>query len=64
MPRMDNREYAKAVADEIEKGKSGKFWYGEYAEMVRQSATAVAVPLEALVSACPMESSVCFIRGI
>lgn len=50
MPRMDTIEYAIAVVDEIEKGKSGKFWYGQFAEMVRQSTTAVAVPLEAMVS--------------
>lgn len=50
MPRMDTVEYAKAVVDEIEKGKSGKFWYGEFAEMVRQSTTAVGVPVEAMVS--------------
>jgi 1-acylglycerone phosphate reductase len=50
MPRMETLEYAKAVVDEMEKGKSGKFWYGEFAEMVRQSTTAVAVPLEMMVS--------------
>jgi 1-acylglycerone phosphate reductase len=50
MPRMDALEYAKAVVDEMEKGSSGKFWYGEFAEMVRQSTTAVAVPLEAMVN--------------
>ncbi|KAF2704076.1 NAD(P)-binding protein [Pleomassaria siparia CBS 279.74] len=48
MPRMDAAEYSKAVVDEIEKGISGKFWYGEFAEMVRQGTTAVAVPLEAM----------------
>lgn len=50
MPRMNTAEYAKAVVDEVEKGKSGKFWYGEFAEMVRQSTTAVGVPVEAMVS--------------
>jgi len=48
MPRMETLDYAKAVVDEMEKGKSGKFWYGEFAEMVRQGTTAVAVPLEAM----------------
>jgi 1-acylglycerone phosphate reductase len=50
MPRMDALEYAKAVVDEMEKEKSGKFWYGEYADMVKQSTTAVTVPLEAMAS--------------
>ena len=50
MPRMDTAEYAKAVVDEIEKGEPGKVWYGQFAEMVRQSTKAVGVPLEAMVS--------------
>lgn len=49
MPRMDTIVYANAVVDEMEKGKSGQFWYGEFAEMVRQSRTNVNVPLEAMV---------------
>jgi hypothetical protein len=57
MPRMETLDYAKAVVDEMEKGKSGKFWYGEFAEMVRQGTTAVAVPLEAMVS-CDKEQHV------
>ncbi|KAF1993271.1 NAD(P)-binding protein [Amniculicola lignicola CBS 123094] len=48
MPRMDTMEYATAVVDEIETGKSGRFWYGTYAEEVKQGTTAVAVPLEAM----------------
>lgn len=50
MPRMDTMEYAKTVVDEMERCKSGKIWLGEFAEMVRGSATNVAVPLEAMVS--------------
>ncbi|KAF2125710.1 NAD(P)-binding protein [Dothidotthia symphoricarpi CBS 119687] len=48
MPRMETMEYCRAVVDEIEKNKSGKFWCGEYAEIVRQGTTAVAVPLEVM----------------
>lgn len=62
MPRMETLDYAKAVVDEMEKGKSGKFWYGEFAEMVRQGTTAVAVPLEAMVS-CDREQNMTFPQG-
>ncbi|KAF1951582.1 NAD(P)-binding protein [Byssothecium circinans] len=48
LARMDTLEYAKGVVDEIEKGKSGKFWYGVHAENVRQGTTNVAVPLEVM----------------
>ncbi|PVI02452.1 NAD(P)-binding protein [Periconia macrospinosa] len=48
LSRVEARDYAQAVVNEIEKGKSGKFWYGAAAELVRQSTTAVAVPLEAM----------------
>jgi hypothetical protein len=35
VPRMPTNEYAAPVVDEIAKRNSGKFWYGEYAEMVK-----------------------------
>lgn len=50
MPRMDTMEYAKTVVDGLEKGKSGRIWHGGIAEMVRGSATNLAVPLEVMVS--------------
>jgi 1-acylglycerone phosphate reductase len=49
VPRMDTMEYAKAVVDQIVARKSGKSWYGENADLVRNATTAVAVPHEALV---------------
>ncbi|KAF2030415.1 NAD(P)-binding protein [Setomelanomma holmii] len=48
MPRMDAGEFAKAVVDEMQKGKAGKFWYGEFAEMVRGAMTNVEVPVEVM----------------
>jgi hypothetical protein len=35
VPRMPTNEYAAPVVDEIAKRNSGKFWYGEYADMVK-----------------------------
>jgi 1-acylglycerone phosphate reductase len=49
MIRMEAEQYAKAVIDEIEKGRSGKIWYGALAEMIRQVTTATDVPLEAMI---------------
>lgn len=43
-------EYANAVADEVVKRTTGRFWYGQNADMVRMSTTAVNVPQEAMVS--------------
>jgi len=54
MPRMEAALYAEAVVNEMEKGVSGKFWYGEFAEMVKGAMTNVAVPLEAMVSSTMM----------
>jgi 1-acylglycerone phosphate reductase len=50
MPRMETSEYAKAVVEEMEKGKGGKFWYGEFADMVKGAMTNVDVPTEVMVS--------------
>lgn len=50
MTGMKMLEYAKAVVDEMEKDKSGRLCYSEFAEMVRHGTTAVAVPIEAMVS--------------
>jgi 1-acylglycerone phosphate reductase len=52
-PRMPTATYAEAVVSEMQKGVSGKFWYGEYADVVRGSATNVLVPMEAMVSLTP-----------
>lgn len=38
-PRMETADYAKRVVSEIIKGKSGKFWYGASAGVVKFGAT-------------------------
>ncbi|KAI1850728.1 hypothetical protein JX266_004010 [Neoarthrinium moseri] len=48
MPRMDTMEYALAVADEITKRTSGRFWFGSYADRVQLSTTSTAVPQSAM----------------
>lgn len=50
MPRMEAAEYAAAVADEITKRTTGRFWYGQNAESTRMSTTATTVPQSAMVS--------------
>jgi 1-acylglycerone phosphate reductase len=62
VPRMDTMKYAKAVVDDMEKGRSGKIWHGEYVEMVKASATNVVVFVEAMVS-CRTECSSSWTMG-
>ncbi|KAH7136044.1 hypothetical protein B0J11DRAFT_177551 [Dendryphion nanum] len=50
IPRTPTDEYATAVADAIIKRTPGKFWYGQTAEMVKMSTTAVGVPQDVMVS--------------
>lgn len=50
MPRMEAAEYAAAVADELPKRTTGRFWYGNNAESTRMSTTATTVPQSAIVS--------------
>lgn len=50
MPRMEAAEYAAAVADQITKRTTGRFWYGNNAESTRMSTTATTVPQSAMVS--------------
>jgi 1-acylglycerone phosphate reductase len=50
LPRMPLEEYTMVVADEIIKRTPGKFWYGEAADMVRSSTTAMAIPQSVMVS--------------
>lgn len=49
LTRMPTADYAAAVVDEIVKGESGKFWYGDYAEGLKYAWTP-QVPPEVLVS--------------
>lgn len=51
MPRTPLDEYSTAVSNAIIKRTAGKFWYGEFAEMVKMSTTAVGVPQDVMVSA-------------
>ncbi|KAF2686804.1 NAD(P)-binding protein [Lentithecium fluviatile CBS 122367] len=48
MPRMDTNEYATAVVDAIAKRTTGRFWYGEHADLVKQSTTATHVLQDAM----------------
>jgi NAD(P)-dependent dehydrogenase (short-subunit alcohol dehydrogenase family) len=62
LPRMDTLEYANATVDQIVARASGKFWYGQNADLVRNATTAVAVPQSAFVSSkdsrcCPQAGS-------
>jgi 1-acylglycerone phosphate reductase len=50
MARMDAKDYASAVVDEITKRTTGRFWYGNNADAVKMSTTATAVPQDAMVS--------------
>lgn len=49
MARMDTKEYASTVVDEIIKRSTGRFWYGNNADAVKMGTTAVAVPQSAMV---------------
>jgi len=49
MPRMDAVDYANGVVEQIAARASGKFWYGESAEMARQGTTNITVPQAAMV---------------
>lgn len=48
--RMDPMEYAGAVVNEITNRTTGRFWFGNNAESVKMSTTAVSVPQSAMVS--------------
>ncbi|KAI6090487.1 hypothetical protein F4821DRAFT_228371 [Hypoxylon rubiginosum] len=48
LPRMDTMEYGEAVVDSITNRTTGKFWYGNNAEMVKMSTTATGVPQDAM----------------
>ncbi|KAH8889143.1 putative hydroxybutyrate dehydrogenase [Thozetella sp. PMI_491] len=48
MPRMETMEYATAVADQIGLRTTGRFWYGQNADMVKMSTTATEVPQSAM----------------
>lgn len=50
LPRMDTVQYASAVADEITKRTTGRFWYGNNAESTKMGTTATQVPQDAMVS--------------
>lgn len=49
VPRMDTMEYGTAVVDSIMNRTTGRFWYGNNAEMVKMSTTATSVPQSAMV---------------
>lgn len=50
LPRMETAEYAPAVADQMIRRTTGRFWYGNNAEATRLSTTSTAVPQSAMVS--------------
>jgi 1-acylglycerone phosphate reductase len=52
IPRMRLKDYAVAVIDAVVNRTSGKFWYGQNADMVKMSTTSTTVPQSAMVS-CP-----------
>jgi 1-acylglycerone phosphate reductase len=54
MPRMPTAEYAVAVTEAMINRTPGKFWFGQNADMVRMSTTAITVPQSAMVS-CPFD---------
>ncbi|RYP09622.1 hypothetical protein DL764_001164 [Monosporascus ibericus] len=49
LPRMDLMEYAAVVVDEIIKGTTGRFWYGNNADRVKMGTTATEVPQSTMV---------------
>ncbi|KAI1080791.1 putative hydroxybutyrate dehydrogenase [Whalleya microplaca] len=48
MPRMEAREYATLVVDEILKRTTGRFWCGNHVDRVKMSTTATQVPQSAM----------------
>lgn len=57
IPRMRLEDYAVAVIDAIVDRTSGKFWYGQNADMVKMSTNSTPVPQSAMVSSpCVMKN--------
>ncbi|TGJ78223.1 hypothetical protein E0Z10_g10541 [Xylaria hypoxylon] len=48
LPRMDTMEYAKAVVDDVLQRTIGRVWHGGFADKVKMSTTATAVPQSAM----------------
>ncbi|KAI1115453.1 hypothetical protein F5Y14DRAFT_460578 [Nemania sp. NC0429] len=48
VPRMDTKEYAKAVLDDVLQRTTGRVWHGGFADQVKMGTTAVGVPQSAM----------------